>query len=244
MNRPISDSLVNKLLIIFFTSSLLAACGGSDQSSEFPIVTSLDLMPGLEIKTGETLVVRSDCKYCDAAKTRYEWKIKGVDQAVSGDNYYRIPTEYVAKEISITATAVGLDGSTGGAITRTYALNRVKEITGNYHAFAALKFNGSVVTWGDSSYGGDSRAVASQLVNVQSISAASRTFAAIKTDGSVVIWGDYSDAGDSSAVASELTQVQSISATNTAFAGIKSDGTVVSWGDGDKGETAAQLQFN
>ncbi|MFM6672205.1 MAG: hypothetical protein ACKPJO_19070 [Dolichospermum sp.] len=36
---------------------------------------------------------------------------------------------------------------------------------GNYYAFAALKSDGSVVTWGDSSYGGDSSSVSSRLTS-------------------------------------------------------------------------------
>ncbi len=41
----------------------------------------------------------------------------------------------------------------------------VTQIFSTDYAFAALKSNGSVVTWGDSSYGGDSSSVASQLTS-------------------------------------------------------------------------------
>ena len=56
-------------------------------------------------------------------------------------------------------------------------------------AFAAILTGGSVVTWGDPEYGGDSRAVKDQLRGVQQIQAAGSGFAAIMTDGSVVTWG-------------------------------------------------------
>lgn len=39
--------------------------------------------------------------------------------------------------------------------------------------------DGSVVTWGDTDFGGDSRAVQGQLKNVQSIGAGRRFFVAI-----------------------------------------------------------------
>ena len=50
-----------------------------------------------------------------------------------------------------------------------------------------LGADGSVVTWGNDAYGGDSSAVQSQLKNVQQISACRHgAFAAILDDGSVV----------------------------------------------------------
>ena len=77
--------------------------------------------------------------------------------------------------------------------------------------FAALKADGSVVTWGrgrDSIfgyvYGGDSSSVASELSSgVSNIYSTNNAFAALKADGSVVTWGN--NGGDSSSVASELS---------------------------------------
>ena len=57
-------------------------------------------------------------------------------------------------------------------------------------AFAAILADGSVVTWGDPSAGGDSSRVQDQLRNVQQICGAYFAFAAILADGSVVTWGD------------------------------------------------------
>ena len=60
----------------------------------------------------------------------------------------------------------------------------------NHFAFAALKADGSVVTWGSSTFGGDSTAVASKLSsNVKAVYSNQLAFAALKTDGSVVTWG-------------------------------------------------------
>ena len=88
----------------------------------------------------------------------------------------------------------------------------------NEGAFAALKTDGSVVTWGDSSkegdgspfgdinYGGDSSSVASSLSSgVKAIYSAEGAFAALKTDGSVVTWGESHNGGDSSSLASSLS---------------------------------------
>lgn len=75
----------------------------------------------------------------------------------------------------------------------------------NSNAFAALKFNGSVVTWGSSGYGGDSSGVSSRLSSgVTQIFSNHYAFAALKSDGSVVTWGD-SWGGNSSSVSSRLS---------------------------------------
>ena len=68
----------------------------------------------------------------------------------------------------------------------------VQTVVGNMLAFAAVKMDGSVVTWGDAELGGDSRGVAEQLSSgVQTVVGNSAAFAAVKVDGSVVTWGFY-----------------------------------------------------
>ncbi|PNJ94138.1 hypothetical protein CEP15_13660, partial [Cylindrospermopsis raciborskii C07] len=80
----------------------------------------------------------------------------------------------------------------------------VTQIFSTIYAFAALKSDGSVVTWGSSDWGGDSSSVSSRLTSgVTQIFSNSRAFAALKSDGSVVTWGD--SGGDSSSVSSQLT---------------------------------------
>jgi len=79
-------------------------------------------------------------------------------------------------------------------------------VTGNIYAFAAVKSDGSVVTWGDAVNGGDSSAVAAQLSGgVQSVTGNNYAFAAVKSDGSVVTWGRAEFGGDSSGVAAQLS---------------------------------------
>ena len=106
----------------------------------------------------------------------------------------------------------------------------------NTSAFAALKDDGSVVTWGGAT-GGYSDRVATKLSSgVVQIYSSQGAFAALKSDGSVVTWGSSSSGGDSSAVADKLTGgVTRIFSTQQAFAALKSDGTVVTWGDSSRG---------
>ena len=62
-------------------------------------------------------------------------------------------------------------------------------------AFAAIRTDGSVVTWGDAAYGGDSTtntslaALLNGTTDVVSISATDNAFTAIRADGSLVTWG-------------------------------------------------------
>jgi pimeloyl-ACP methyl ester carboxylesterase len=90
---------------------------------------------------------------------------------------------------------VSFPGKTGGEVRNAFA-------------FAALKSDGSVITWGLPSDGGDSSGVVSQLRSgVKQVFSSDFAFAALKSDGSVVTWGNTSFGGDSSAVANQLTNV-------------------------------------
>ena len=116
---------------------------------------------------------------------------------------------------------------------------------GNERAFAAIRSNGRVVTWGDAEYGGDSSAVANQLTRVTQIFSTGGAFAALRQNGSVVTWGNSNSGGNSSAVANQLTGVTQIFSTRYAFAALKQNGTVVTWGQfnsgGNSSDVAGQL---
>ena len=61
---------------------------------------------------------------------------------------------------------------------------------GEKDAFAVIMADGSVMTWGDKSNGGDSSSVANHLMaDVQHIYSTEGAFAALKADGTVVAWG-------------------------------------------------------
>jgi len=110
----------------------------------------------------------------------------------------------------------------------------------NIFAFAAIKTDGSVVTWGDSANGGSSGAVAGQLngtIDVVQIYSSgdwdAGAFAALRSDGSVITWGAASRGGDSQAVVNEINgtiDVCQIFSTGYAFAALRYDGSVITWG--------------
>ena len=77
----------------------------------------------------------------------------------------------------------------------------------NDYAFAVLRKDGSVVTWGDPEYGGDSSKVQDKLHNVVAIYSADAAFAALREDGNVVTWGKPEWGGNSSTVQDKLHNV-------------------------------------
>ena len=100
----------------------------------------------------------------------------------------------------------------------------------NRYAFVAKLADETIVTWGDSSYGGDSSDVQAYLKQVETIYSTNYAFAAKLADGSVVTWGDPNYGADSRSVQSELKQVETIYSTCGAFAAKLADGRVVTWG--------------
>jgi hypothetical protein len=92
------------------------------------------------------------------------------------------------------ATVLLASGLTVTPYIQTRHMHSAGEIL-NHYAFAVIKADGSVVTWGDSRYGGDSSAVVSQIDGVDNskdvvqIFSAGSAFAALRADGSVVTWG-------------------------------------------------------
>ena len=114
-------------------------------------------------------------------------------------------------------------------------------------AFAAVRHDGSVVTWGDAGRGGNSDEVRDQLTGgVRHVVGSLGAFAAVKHDGSVVTWGAAGLGGNSDDVKSELAGgVVHVVGNSGAFAAVKQDGSVVTWGDslfgGNSDEVRDQL---
>ena len=64
--------------------------------------------------------------------------------------------------------------------------------------------DGSLVTWGNQSLGGNSSRVRNQLRRVQQVHATAFAFAAILADQTVVTWGSELAGGDSTRVRNQL----------------------------------------
>ncbi|WP_256759468.1 S-layer homology domain-containing protein [Cohnella sp. WQ 127256] len=102
---------------------------------------------------------------------------------------------------------------------------------GGHHALA-LKADGTVVGWGDNSWGQTN--IPTGLSDVVSIAAGYFHSLALKADGTVVGWGRNVEGQIS--VPGGLAGVKSIVAGTTHSLALKMDGTVVAWGGNDFGE--------
>lgn len=108
----------------------------------------------------------------------------------------------------------------------------------NNGAFAGVRADGSIVTWGKSDTGGvidDALSARAAETGVREIVSNSGAFAALLEDGSVIAWGDPLSGGDVSAARYELnpdfeSRVTGIYASDREFAALREDGSVVIWG--------------
>lgn len=123
----------------------------------------------------------------------------------------------------------------------------IDNVYDNSSAIAILRKDGSVITWGSQTKGGDSISIREKLTQgVKSIHYSnSKGFVALKDDGSVVAWGDQYSADFSSVAANLTSNTKSIHAGNGSFAALKNDGSVITWGasktGGDSSAVHAKL---
>ena len=109
---------------------------------------------------------------------------------------------------------------------------KVTKIFSGWYAFAAVKDDGSIVTWGHEDYGANTAAAQSALGTgqVDNIVSTFTAFAILRTDGSVVTWGDSYGGGDSSSVSSDLASgVIQVVGSYGHFSALKDDGTTIVW---------------
>ena len=124
--------------------------------------------------------------------------------------------QLITPEGDILQEGVGIEpllGSEGRVLT---AQVRAPQLIGGQTAFALVKSNGSIVTWG---LGGVNPQ--SPGCPVRSIQATSRAFAAILSDGTVMTWGGASDGGSSQHLQQQLQDVKAIQASERSFAAIR-----------------------
>ena len=108
----------------------------------------------------------------------------------------------------------------------------VKTIFTTDDCFAALKTDGSVVTWGGyEGEAGDSSMVQNQLKDgVATILSNDDIFVAVKYDGSFVTWGAH--IANISKINNQLKEgVKTIVHTGANFAALKDNGSVITWGN-------------
>jgi len=198
---------------------VLPNCEAFGRYSKRPITVSLVKMNGQTLKS--LTLPRNEL-----VKTLREVALKALGceccRLVSGSTYLR-PRMTLA-DAGVT------DGAAITAVVNTGILQFAFTAQGGY---AALKADGSVVTWGGAHVGGDSSGVADLLrEGVDHVFATWFAFAALRTDGSVVCWGNGGHGGACCGVSEQLREgVAQITATREAFAALKVDGSMVAWGN-------------
>ena len=116
-----------------------------------------------------------------------------------------------------------------------------KEVLYTTHgAFAAILYDGHVVTWGDNDYGGDSSSVQDELmIGVETIYATSCLFFAKLFDGRLIAWGDP----NYGIIQSELkTNINKIYSNDRSFVAKTSDNKIISWGSEQYGGDTTRIQ--
>ncbi|MGC3834076.1 heme acquisition protein HasA [Moritella viscosa] len=130
----------------------------------------------------------------------------------------------------------------------TKKLTDVAYIFSTNKAFSALKSDGSVKTWGDGKFGGDSSALmgyfSSYLEYIVSISSTNSAFTALTKDGTIFTWGNKAEGGNGSTIKAPLTGINSIYSTNSAFSALKPNGDVVTWGNKAEGGDSSTVSGN
>jgi len=111
----------------------------------------------------------------------------------------------------------------------------VQSVSMNDAAFAALKQDGTVVTWGSAYHGGESQYLAAKLKDIKAIYAGPSAFTAVTQNGELISWGSVNDGQESQKQLARLSEFTSaIKVVNTAFgfAALMADGRVYGWGEG------------
>jgi hypothetical protein len=190
-----------------------------------PVLTKIAVI-GTPV-VGTTLIPDVACDNCVDANTQFNWIVNGLTASTAPQYIYQAADQ--GADIKLSVSALNTDNNAVDGYS-TYTPDAVSTVAAAPFAFAALKNDKTVVTWGGDGVGGDSATVAAQLTDVKSITASESAFAALKNDGSVVTWGHADWGGDSSTIADQLTDVKAIFANKYEFAAVKTDGSVVTWG--------------
>lgn len=212
------------------------------------------------IQTGITRVVSSAFAFT-AVKTDGSLSSWGTALAIEG-----VPTTLVHELAANEAAFAGIGPSTGivafgskshggdltdahcsGCVTQVVAGTGFASIVGSAGAFAGIKADGSLYSWGNPLFGaGVSSLTTPELARVKHVTASRGSFAALLATGRVVAWGDRMTGGDASAVANQLVEnVVHVVASRSVFVAFKKDSSIVVWGHpqngGDTTAVASQL---
>ena len=150
-----------------------------------------------------------------------------------------------------------LQGNNSLNTVLTTDISNVVYISTNNNTCAALKSDGTVVTWGGYNYGGNSSEVSSELYDIEKIVSSTYSFTALRKDKTAISWGDANITYNIRTSTSEniirstsvdLTNCVDVVSTRDAYAALKTNGSVVTWGNkvtgGDSSSVASYISSN
>eukprot|EP00514_Thraustochytrium_sp_LLF1b_P010560 CAMPEP_0184546454 /NCGR_PEP_ID=MMETSP0199_2-20130426/4964_1 /TAXON_ID=1112570 /ORGANISM="Thraustochytrium sp., Strain LLF1b" /LENGTH=473 /DNA_ID=CAMNT_0026940863 /DNA_START=92 /DNA_END=1514 /DNA_ORIENTATION=- len=130
-------------------------------------------------------------------------------------------------------TALTYGSENGGDSSTANFESGVKQVASTERAFAALKTDGSLTTWGDEEDNAHLLSHDLQVGSYSSVVGNMRAFAAISTNNTLLTWGKNDFGGNSSEVYSTL--VKRVYPGSYAFAAITLNDRAVTWGDPKRG---------
>jgi hypothetical protein len=164
------------------------------------------------------------------------------DYAVAVTNAFGVLTSGPAVLNVINASNIPAGTIVGwGAVSNLPAgLSNVLAISAGGDHDLALKSDGTVVAWGQNTFG--QCTVPDGLGDIIAVSAGTSHSLALKADGTVAAWGwNYRGQTD---VPTGLSNVIAIAASGVDSLALKSDGTVVAWGENLLGEGTIPANLN
>jgi hypothetical protein len=211
------------------------------------------------LQSGVTAILGSRFAFA-AIKTDHTLQLWGVNVSFDGPAVLRNGTYQVNSLIANEAAFAGIDTATGRVVavgSKHHGGNvlddaycnghsallsfGVRSIAASSAAFAAIKADGTLLTWGNHFAGADVSAdFLATLSGATMVVATTAAFAVLLPDNRVAAWGDVWVGGDTTAVADQLREVHHLVASRSCFAAFKKDSSLVVWGFEDYcGDTSA-----
>ena len=172
-------------------------------------------------------------------RQRWTYFVWALLVAVSSTLALAQPRAAIAESSLAATTDPVITWGASAGIPPTELSNIVAIDAGNNFGLA-LKADGTVVTWGDNTYGQQN--VPAGLNNVIAISSQHTHSLALKSDGTVVAWG-FNYWGQLT-IPANLTNVTAIAAGISHSLALKNDGTVVAWGYNNFGQSTVPAGLN
>jgi hypothetical protein len=205
-----------------------------------PILTKLERLDEGNLILGHRLIVKAYCQGCLSGELQYNWFV--ADMLVGNSDNYLIKPEDLNKKIRVDAVSFTITGTPYRTATMEFTPLYVTNVFSNaMFGFAstvnaALKNDGSLISWGYSSHGGGQT-----LSNVSSVASTMYAIAVLKNDGTVETFGDSAAGGDSTG--KNLVNVKFVAGGSSAFAALRNDGTVATWGAATFGGNSSGLNL-